>query len=95
MILTSPPLLAMSARNARLARLARKAGRVGSFIFACRAHLARPASLARASKEGAAAPGLAEPGLPWRWRAGNQEVLVGYAPESSRHWILRRESSPL
>jgi hypothetical protein len=23
------------------------------------------------------------------------EGLVGYAPESSRHWVLRRESSPV
>jgi len=53
------------------------------------------------SKEGAAAPGMAKPGLPWRGRSDDQEVdnqeevLVGYAPESSRHWVLRRESSPV
>ena len=52
-------------------------------------------------REGAAAPGLAEPGLPWRRRSGNQEtrnqeeVLIESAPESRCHWVLRRESSPV
>ena len=44
--------------------------------------------------DGAGAPVALTLSRPGGWQP-EEEGLVGYAPESSRHWVLRSESSPL